>query len=179
MSSPLAPEWLTVPENTAALDAKIFSAGVARDDQHVTVQGVPVTELVEQFGSPLWVLDENDFRARARAYADEFHAAFAPLCGGVDVYYASKALLTVQVATWVRDEGLRIDTASGGEMAIAMRAGSNRPISVCTETISPIPNSTRQSPTASAASSWIRCPSCTGLSRWPGTWASPRMSCCG
>ena len=123
MSSPLAPEWLTVPENTAALDAKMFSAGVARDDQHVTVQGVPVTELVEQFGSPLWVLDENDFRARARAYADEFHAAFAPLCGGVDVYYASKALLTVQVATWVRDEGLRIDTASGGEMAIAMRAG--------------------------------------------------------
>ncbi|HEY4557442.1 MAG TPA: diaminopimelate decarboxylase [Enteractinococcus sp.] len=123
MRSPLAPEWLTVPEDTAALDATIFSSGVARDGEQVTVQGISVTELVERFGSPLWVLDENDFRARARAYADSFNAAFEPLCGGVDVYYASKALLTVQVAKWVDDEGLSIDTASGGEMAIAMRAG--------------------------------------------------------
>lgn len=123
MRSPLAPQWLTVPDDTAALDAKIFSSGVAREDGQVTVQGIPVIELVERFGSPLWVMDENDFRARARAYADDFNAAFASLCGGVDVYYASKALLTVQVATWIREEGLRIDTASGGEMAIAMRAG--------------------------------------------------------
>ena len=123
MSSPLAPEWLTVPHSTAALDATIFSSGVDRDDQQVTIQGIGVTELVERFGSPLWVMDENDFRARARSYVDDFNAAFAPLCGGVDVFYASKALLTVQVAKWVRDEGLSIDTASGGEMAIAMRAG--------------------------------------------------------
>lgn len=123
MHSPLAPEWLTVPENTAALAEKIFSTGVARQDEEVTVHGIPVTELVQRFGSPLWVLDEDDFRARARAYAEDFNAAFASLCGGVDVYYASKALLTVQVATWVKEEGLRIDTASGGEMALAMRAG--------------------------------------------------------
>jgi diaminopimelate decarboxylase len=123
MRSPLAPDWLTVPDDTAALDHNIFSSGVARDDQEVTIQGVTVSQLVERFGSPLWVLDENDFRARARAYADEFNAAFGPLCGEVDVYYASKALLTVQVAQWVRDEGLCIDTASGGEMAVAMRAG--------------------------------------------------------
>lgn len=123
MRSPLAPAWLTVPDDTAALDEDIFSSGVARKDGEVTIDGVPVTDLVERFGSPLWVLDEADFRARARAYADEFNAAFAPLCGDVEVYYASKALLTVQVATWVREEGLCIDTASGGEMAVAMRAG--------------------------------------------------------
>ena len=123
MRSPLAPGWLTLPHDTAALDDKIFSSGVAREADQVTIQGISVTELVERFGSPLWVLDENDFRARARAYVEEFNAAFEALCGGVDVYYASKALLTVQVATWIRDEGLRIDTASGGEMALAMRAG--------------------------------------------------------
>src|SRR5699024_11527456 len=77
-----------------------------------------------RFGSPLWVMDENDFRSRARQYVDAFNTAFAPLCGGVDVFYASKALLTVQVAQWVKEEGLFMDTASGGELAIALRAGT-------------------------------------------------------
>ncbi|GAA2030366.1 diaminopimelate decarboxylase [Yaniella flava] len=125
MQSPLAPAWLTVPQDTAALDPNIFSTGVDRKDAEVTVQGIGVTELVERFGSPLWVLDEDDFRARARAYADDFNAAFSELCGGVDVFYASKALLTVQVATWVKEEGLFMDTASGGELAIALRAGTD------------------------------------------------------
>ena len=124
MHSPLAPTWLTVPHDTAALNKQIFSSGVARDAGEVTIQGIGVTELVEQFGSPLWVIDENDFRNRARSYVDAFHDAFESLCGGVDVYYASKALLTVQIAKWVKEEGLRIDTASGGEMAIALRAGT-------------------------------------------------------
>ncbi|HJF14485.1 MAG TPA: diaminopimelate decarboxylase [Enteractinococcus helveticum] len=124
MHSPLAPAWLSLPDDTAGLNAKIFSSGVARNAGQVTIQGIGVTELVEQFGSPLWVIDENDFRARARNYVDAFNTAFEPLCGGVDVFYASKALLTVQIAKWVNEEGLRIDTASGGEMAIALRAGT-------------------------------------------------------
>lgn len=123
MHSPLAPDWLTRPEDTAVLDSKIFSSGVARQNGEVKIQGISVSELVEAFGSPLWVMDENDFRARARAYLEAFNEAFTPLCGGVDVYYASKALLTVQVARWAQEEGMRIDTASGGEMAIALRAG--------------------------------------------------------
>lgn len=125
MRSPLAPAWLTPPHDTAALDETIFSAGVARESGEVTIQGIAVSELVEQFGSPLWVIDENDFRARARAYVDAFNEAFEPLCGGVDVFYASKALLTVQIAKWVKEEGLRIDTASGGELAMALRAGTD------------------------------------------------------
>lgn len=125
MTSPLAPSWLTVPNDTAAIEPKIFSAGVARSTDEVTIQGIGVTQLVEEFGSPLWVMDENDFRARARAYRDAFSEAFAPLCGSVDVFYASKALLTVQVAQWVQDEGLFLDTASGGEMAIALRASTD------------------------------------------------------
>lgn len=125
MDSPLAPQWLSVPQDTAALDPKIFSAGIDREDAEVTVQGIGVAELVERFGSPLWVMDEDDFRARAREYVKAFNDAFAPLCGGVDVFYASKALLTVQVARWVKEEGLFMDTASGGELAIALRAGTD------------------------------------------------------
>lgn len=125
MESPLAPAWLSHPQDTAALDPKIFSTGVDRKAGEVTVQGLGVSKLVEQFGSPLWVIDENDFRFRARQYVEAFNTAFAPLCGGVDVFYASKALLTVQVAQWVREEGLFMDTASGGELAVALRAGTD------------------------------------------------------
>ncbi len=70
----------------------------------------------------MYVLDEADLRARARAW----RAAWAQAFGagrGVDVYYAGKAFLCTAVARWVHEEGLRIDTATGGELAVALRAG--------------------------------------------------------
>lgn len=126
-TSELAPAWLDYPETTQQahqLLPKMWPAGVARD-QHgeLTVQSILVSELAERYGTPLLVLDEDDFRARAQAFRDAFNAAFAQLSGGVDVYYASKSLLTVQVAAWADEEGLRVDTASGGELAIALHAG--------------------------------------------------------
>ena len=80
-------------------------------------------ELKEQFGTPLFVVSEDDFRARARAFKQAFDDAFSSLCGGVDVYYAGKAFLSVEIARWVAQEGLRLDTCSGGELAVAARAG--------------------------------------------------------
>ncbi|WP_460702982.1 diaminopimelate decarboxylase [Myceligenerans halotolerans] len=87
------------------------------------VAGVGVAELAADHGTPSYILDEADFRGRARAYRTAFEAAFATVGTGVDVYYAGKALLTVAVARWAREEGLRVDTASGGELAVALRAG--------------------------------------------------------
>jgi diaminopimelate decarboxylase len=101
-----------------------WSAGVQRgDDGAVTVAGVGVHDLAAAHGTPAYVLDEADFRARARGYRTAFATAFAEVGTGVDVYYAGKALLTVAVARWAREEGLRVDTASGGELAVALRAG--------------------------------------------------------
>ncbi|WP_205710941.1 diaminopimelate decarboxylase [Isoptericola sp. BMS4] len=101
-----------------------WSAGVRRgDDGVVTVAGVGVHDLAAEHGTPAYVLDEADFRARARGYRTAFATAFAEVGTGVDVYYAGKALLTVAVARWARSEGLRVDTASGGELAVALRAG--------------------------------------------------------
>jgi len=94
-----------------------------RPDGSVEVGGVGVDALAAQHGTPAYVLDEADFRARARGYRMAFAAAFAEVGTGVDVYYAGKALLTVAVARWAREEGLRVDTASGGELAVALRAG--------------------------------------------------------
>ncbi|MGO1182584.1 MAG: diaminopimelate decarboxylase [Micrococcaceae bacterium] len=125
--SDLAPAWLPypeTPEDAHRLDSVLWAAGVERrQDGVTTVQGVPVDQLAEEFGTPLLVLDEDDFRSRARSFRHAFSAAFEDLCGGVDVYYASKSLLTVEVARWAAEEGLRVDTASGGELAIALRGG--------------------------------------------------------
>jgi diaminopimelate decarboxylase len=100
-----------------------WSSGTGRmPDGALTVGGVDVRGLAAQHGTPAYVLDEADFRMRARAYRTAFEAAFGAVGTGVDVYYAGKALLTVAVARWAREEGLRVDTASGGELAIALRA---------------------------------------------------------
>ncbi|WP_028264764.1 diaminopimelate decarboxylase [Arthrobacter sp. MA-N2] len=123
-ASPLAPQWLAVPEDLNALHAPMWAAGVQRnDDGELAIDGVPVRELKEQFGTPLFVMSEGDFRARARSFKDAFDAAFADICGGVDVYYAGKSFLCTAVAAWVAEEGLRLDTCSGGELAVAARAG--------------------------------------------------------
>ncbi|NUL43681.1 diaminopimelate decarboxylase [Cellulosimicrobium funkei] len=123
-ASPLAPDWLDYPEDPNALVTKLWAAGVERnDDGEIAVQGLPASQLARDYGTPLLVLDEDDFRSRARAFRDAFNEAFADLCGGVDVYYAGKSFLCTPAARWVKEEGLRLDTASGGEMATALRAG--------------------------------------------------------
>ncbi|MBT0992725.1 diaminopimelate decarboxylase [Cellulomonas sp. DKR-3] len=101
-----------------------WATGVVRDDEGaLVVGGVPVARLAAEVGTPVYVLDEADLRARASSYRRAFTQAFAEVGAGVDVYYAGKAFLSVAVARWVHEEGLRVDTASGGELAVALRAG--------------------------------------------------------
>jgi diaminopimelate decarboxylase len=109
-----APGWVGEPWPSSA---------VRDDDGALAVGGVAAGVLAAEHGTPAYVLDEADFRARARAYREAFTTAFEQVGTSVDVYYAGKALLTVAVARWAREEGLRVDTASGGELAVALRAG--------------------------------------------------------
>ncbi len=78
-----------------------------------------VPDLVAEYGSPLYVLDEVDVRTRAA----QFRAAYDDRSMPADVYYAAKALLATTVARWVSDEGLGIDASTGGELAVALAAG--------------------------------------------------------
>ncbi len=111
-----APGWLAVPGDVNALLPRLWSAGVSKgDDGVLTVAGVSVTEIADQVGTPAYVVDEADLRARARAFADAF--------AGWDVYYAAKSFLCSAVARWVSAEGLGIDVCSGGELAVVQRAG--------------------------------------------------------
>ena len=122
---PLAPGWLTLPEDNAALDPKVFTGQYARDDQGcITVDGVSVAELAQKYGSPSYVVSEDTFRSRARGFREAFENAFTPMGLDVEVYYASKALLNTHVARWAQDEGLNVDTASGGELEEAIVGGT-------------------------------------------------------
>ena len=119
-----APAWLPVPTDANALLPALWASGVSRTPSGMlSVAGVDAAALAELFGTPAYVVDEADFRARARAFAGAFDSAFADLCGGADVYYAGKAFLCTAVARWVVEEGLSLDTCTGGELAVAARAG--------------------------------------------------------
>ncbi|PID54451.1 MAG: diaminopimelate decarboxylase [Micrococcales bacterium] len=119
-----APGWLAPPEDPNALVARLWPSGVRRHaGGALEVAGVDVRDIARDYGTAAYVIDEADFRSRAREFATEFDRAFAPHCGGADVYYAGKAYLCTETARWVTAEGLRLDTVSGVELAVALRAG--------------------------------------------------------
>ncbi|MEU3791727.1 diaminopimelate decarboxylase [Streptomyces fructofermentans] len=84
-------------------------------DGDVTVGGVSLAEAADRFGTPVYVLDEQEVRDRCRAYRDAFPEA--------DIVYAAKAFLCRAVAHWVREEGLGLDVCSAGELALAVTTG--------------------------------------------------------
>ncbi|MFF9643909.1 diaminopimelate decarboxylase [Kitasatospora aureofaciens] len=105
------------PADLNALDPKVWSCTVARNAEGAaTVGGIDVRRLAAEFGTPAYVLDEEDFRARARAWRDAFGA-------GADVYYAGKAFLSKAIVRWLHEEGLNLDVCSVGELAVALAAG--------------------------------------------------------
>lgn len=107
---------LAPPADLNVLAPQVWAQGVRRgSDGALTVAGLDVREVAAQFGTPAYVLDEADFRARARAWRQAFADG--------DVYYAGKAFLCTAVARWVDEEGLGLDVCTGGELAVALRAG--------------------------------------------------------
>jgi diaminopimelate decarboxylase len=117
-SSARPPSWLPIPSDVNALLPSLWSSGVRKDDNGVlTVADLSVIDIAGQVGTPVYVVDEADLRARARAFAEAFH--------GWDIYYAAKSFLCTTVARWVTEEGLGIDVCTGGELAVVQRAGVN------------------------------------------------------
>jgi len=118
------PTWLREPPDVNALLPRLWPRNVERGpDGSLTMAGVPVTAIAERFGTPAYVVDEDDFRSRAHEFRTAFGIAFAGLCGGADVYYAAKAFLCRATVRWVAEEGLHIDVCTGGELAVVQRAG--------------------------------------------------------
>ncbi|QBX56494.1 diaminopimelate decarboxylase [Nocardioides seonyuensis] len=109
------PGWLRPPDDVNALVPQLWSSTAHKTDGVLHVGGMAVADLVANHNTPALVLDEDDFRTRARAFRDAF--------AGWDVYYAGKAFLCVEVARWIAEEGLCLDVCSDGELTVAMHAG--------------------------------------------------------
>jgi diaminopimelate decarboxylase len=92
------------------------------DDGALSVGGCAVSDLAADYGTPLFIYDENHLRERCR----EAVAAF----GHGRVVYATKAFLCRAMARLAYDEGMLLDVASGGELHVALSAGV--PASACT-----------------------------------------------
>ncbi|MCO5315875.1 MAG: diaminopimelate decarboxylase [Solirubrobacterales bacterium] len=86
---------------------------------HTTVGGCDVVDLAREFGTPAYLLDVADMKARAKAYLD----AFSSYEGETEVLFASKALPVTAVLKLFAGEGLSVDVASGGELTLALAAG--------------------------------------------------------
>ncbi|MEM9923484.1 MAG: diaminopimelate decarboxylase [Cyanobacteria bacterium P01_D01_bin.50] len=89
---------------------------------NLEIGGCDVTTLVLQFGSPLYILDEESLRTACRQYRDSFEQYYK---GESQVLYASKAWNCLAVCAIVASEGLGIDVASGGELYTAVTAGAD------------------------------------------------------
>jgi diaminopimelate decarboxylase len=109
------PQWLREPDDVNALVPLLWSRTAHKVDGVLHVGDVSLTDLVAEHGSPAYVLDEADFRGRARAFRDAF--------ADFDVFYAGKSFLSGTIARWLAEEGLNLDVCSGGELAVAERAG--------------------------------------------------------
>ncbi|WP_199545935.1 diaminopimelate decarboxylase [Streptomyces sp. N35] len=105
------------PADLNVLDPKVWSRTVTRDEQGaLTVGGIEVARLAEEFGTPAYFMDEADFRARCRSWREAFGTE-------ADVFYAGKAFLSRAVVKWLYEEGLNLDVCSGGELTTALSAG--------------------------------------------------------
>ncbi|SCG58402.1 diaminopimelate decarboxylase [Micromonospora inositola] len=110
------PPWLRPPGDVNALVPQLWPRNVTRAaDGALAVGGLGVREIAAEYGTPVYVLDEDDLRSRCR----EFRAAFPD----ADVYYAGKAFLCRAVVRMIAEEGMFLDVCTGGELATALSAG--------------------------------------------------------
>ncbi|MBT8164126.1 MAG: diaminopimelate decarboxylase [Acidimicrobiia bacterium] len=98
-----------------ALPAYLLSDSAAiSSDGRLSIGGCDVLELAEEFGTPLFIYDEDHLRSRCREAVEAF---------GDGVAYATKAFLCTAMAQLVHEEGMQLDVATGGELHVALHAG--------------------------------------------------------
>ncbi|MBF2056139.1 MAG: diaminopimelate decarboxylase [Cyanobacterium sp. T60_A2020_053] len=89
------------------------------DQNHLEIGGCDVVELVQKFGSSLYIVDELTLRSSARQYRDAFKNYYT---GESQVIYASKAWCCTAIVAILASEGIGFDVVSGGELYTTTRA---------------------------------------------------------
>ena len=110
------PETATDP----IASSPVYPAGSRVNERgHLEIAGCDLVELADRFGTPAYVYAEDDIRRRAREYL----RAFEERAGSFEVIWASKSLPATAAYRVMREEGLSVDVASGGELHMALAAG--------------------------------------------------------
>ena len=89
------------------------------DEGHLVLGGCDTVGLASEFGTPLYVFDEDTLRGMCREFLSEFKGRYA----NTRIVYASKAFVNPALANLMSEEGLGIDVVSGGELAVARAVG--------------------------------------------------------
>ena len=98
----------------------VFPDTAKIDEQgQLTIGGCNTLELAQEYGTPVYVFDEETLRSRCRSFLREFEQR-SP---GTQVLYASKAYINPALVQILNEEGLGLDVVSGGELAVAMGGG--------------------------------------------------------
>ena len=106
--------WTTTSRQRPWSGNSSTRSGTVDEKGHLHVGGIDLLELAEQFGTPLFVYDEDHLRHACRD---------AVAAWGDGVAYATKAFLCRAMARLAHEEGMHLDVASGGELHVALSAG--------------------------------------------------------
>ena len=115
----------SVPADPNALHSGVWPASAKRVDGVLTIGGVSVADLVDEYGTPLYVVDSDEVIQRASALQRAVSAASERHGVKGSVYYASKSFASGHMVSWIAGAGLGFDVATGGELAIALAGGAN------------------------------------------------------
>ena len=87
---------------------------------HLSISGCDAVDLAQQYGTPVYILSENEIRSVCRRYVDSFRRFYS---GNGKPIYASKAFCCKEICRIVTEEGLDLEVVSGGELFTALQAG--------------------------------------------------------
>ena len=101
----------------------LFSSNLkfASENQYggaLSIAGCTAEKLVKEYGSPIFVVDQDDFVTRTKAWQAALNESF----GSGKLYYAAKSFICVEVAKWLKELKVGLDVCTGGELAVALAA---------------------------------------------------------
>ena len=101
----------------------LFSSNLkfASENQYggaLSIAGCTAEKLVKEYGSPIFVVDQDDFVVRTNAWQAALNESF----GSGKIYYAAKSFICVEVAKWLKQLKVGLDVCTGGELAVALAA---------------------------------------------------------
>lgn len=97
---------------------KLHGTMKINDQGHLTIGGCDTVDLVKEYGTPLYVMDEEHIREICKDYYNSFMAKYP----NSEVIYASKSFLNLTMARLIYEENLGLDVVSGGELYTALQA---------------------------------------------------------